>query len=137
MMTLQLPWTFGREDYAEAEAYTIFQPDGARCAVGLLADDANLICRLVNATAMPLTLDTIWAYFAGNTLHGYGGLHRLPEREVDEAVYDHFLSILPPRYLTTGFAVPEALTSDAGGATYSCFEKRGASFFHSYRRLAS
>lgn len=138
MMILQLPWTMVEEEYLGHPAYSLMQVDGGRCAVGLVRDDALLICRLVNAMAEVLTKDTIFDYFAAMTRDSYRDLDRLPEREVTEEVYDYFLGILPPRYLSRGgFAVPEAVTTDASGTVYSCFEKRGSAFLHSYRKFAS
>lgn len=72
-----------------------------------------------------LTLDTIFPYLQVRPLV----LNQ--EVEVTEQVYDYFLGILPPIYVTGGFCVCEAIT----GAVYSKFVEREGRFFHSYVEL--
>lgn len=135
-MELKLPWTYMSEDYLGSRAYSITEAGGLRVALGFTLGDAVLVCKLVNATSEPLTMETFFAYLSGNTSDGYRGLILLPEREVTEEVYLHFLGILPPIYLPNGcFAVPEAITAsdDLRGDVHSTFRQEGERFFHAYK----
>ena len=61
-------------------------------------------------------------------------LLELPEVEVSEAVYWHFLEVLPPACWTpTSFCMIEAQThDDEGNAITSQYSERGGRYFHKY-----
>ena len=82
----------------------------------------------------PLTLETIYPWFEAR---GYRGLTELPEVEVTEEVYDHFLNILPPIYVPGGFCVPEPVAhSEADRPIVARYRTRGVGqFTHDYMEL--
>lgn len=84
----------------------------------------------------PMNMDAFYVYLNDRAARPWARLARvaadpLPEVEVAEEVYHHFLNVLPPGYLRGGgFYVTERETGDV----VSTYRRRGGQYFHQIGR---